>query len=279
MKVASLTEFRDMQIERELLKTASLQEELLYHEMKKVAEYGTEEEILWMIQYYEPMEKESGVYAKGLDLLSRALGRAGSAAGSARLTAASGRAADAAAKRYSSAAVNPQGMRQFMQADEYGRLAGEAGKRGGQQAQAAKAIRETKDLRRQVRTGNYKDPTPAAPSNVRVGPDSPTARRAAAKSAPAPAATPAAKPAPTPAAAAPAAAPAASRPVARVNPSKPRQAPDESWLSNRALGMGVVGTGAAVGTGALGYGAYKAKLRGDQENRIQQQRGFNYGLQ
>ena len=61
MKVASLSDFRDLQIERELLKTASLSEEMLYYEMKKVAEYGSEEEILFMLQQYSDMEKEISV--------------------------------------------------------------------------------------------------------------------------------------------------------------------------------------------------------------------------
>lgn len=170
MKVASLSGFRDLQIERELLKTASLSEEMLYYEMKKVAEYGSEEEILFMLQQYSDMEKEGGIIAKGFDILGKALGGIGKATGSARVTSAAAKASDAAAKRYSSAAINPRGMRQVAKADQYGAAASAASARGGQQAQAAKTIRESKQLRRDIRAGTAAEPAAVAAPTRNIAP-------------------------------------------------------------------------------------------------------------
>jgi len=299
MKVASLSDFRDLQIERELLKTASLSEEMLYCEMKKVAEYGSEEEILFMLQQYSDMEKEGGIIAKGFDLLGKALGRVGKATGSARITSAASKASTRASKGFDAAVANPRGWKQVANADQYATRATQAAERGAQQAQAASNLGKSPGqvLSEGLRAGSAKT--------------APSATRAAASGAPAANfanmsddALQAAARAPGPQGDAARAAlakrvgtkaQAAQTGQVAAKPPPPNQPYNTGGGSDKAIADAVaegtkqqardslgrnilLGGGTLAALGGTGIAASTMNSMGREQNMQQSQRGFNYGM-
>ena len=278
MKVASLSSFREAQ----LIKTASAEDAHLYYEMCKLADTGDELQIRMFLAQHPEMEKDAGIIGHGFRLLSKALGGAGKTFNSSRLTAAAGKASDAAAKRFSKAAVNPRNLGQAAKETQYASLAGASGKRGGELTSAAKNIREAKAVKSQVNAGQVTAPAaPApAPSNVVSGApsafkgQSDDAVRAAAEGGDEAAKRALARRVSEKQLEAVAKIAPAGGAVAKTAP----EAAASPLISNSTLGKAIVGTAAAGTLGAVGYGGYKGTQRGRQQNLQQQGRGFNYGM-
>jgi len=267
MKVASLSSFREAQ----LIKTASAEDAHLYYEMCKLADTGDELQIRMFLAQHPEMEKDAGIVGHGFRLLSKALGGAGKAFNSSRLTAAAGKASDAAAKRFSAAAVNPRNLGQAAKETQYASLAGASGKRGGELTSAAKNIREAKAVKSQVNAGQITAPT-AAPAPSNVVPGAPSAFKG--------------QPDKYVKAYADAGDEAAKKALARRVSEKQLEAVAKTTpeaaanplISNSTLGKAIVGTGVVGGLGTVGYGGYKGTQRGRAQNLQQQGRGFNYGM-
>ena len=266
MKVASLSSFREAQ----LIKTASAEDSHLYSEMCKLADTGDELQIRMFLAQHPEMEKDAGIIGHGFRILSKALGGAGKTFNSSRLTAAAGKASDAAAKRFSAAAVNPRNLGQAAKETQYASLAGASGKRGGDLSAAAKNIREVKAVKSQVNAGQITAPA-ATPAPSNVVPGAPSAFRGQPDKyvkAYADVGDEAAKKA------------LAGRvsekqleAVAKTAPAGGEVAANP-LISNSTLGKAIVGTGVA----GVGYGGYKSVQHGKQQNLQQQGRGFNYGM-
>jgi hypothetical protein len=161
MKLASLSVFRETQLESRLLKTASLSEEMLYQEMKKLAEYGSAEEIQVFLSAYLEMEKDAGIIGHGFRMLSKTLGKAGKYTGSSRLSDYAGRAAAKSQKAFQAGATKAQGKvvsmeegfrsgsggrltRQMQKADNYSQLARQQGQYATRHADQAAIVRMRK---------------------------------------------------------------------------------------------------------------------------------------
>lgn len=289
MKVASLTSFREAQ----LIKTASAEDAHLYYEMCKLADTGDELQIRMFLAQHPEMEKDAGIIGHGFRLLSKALGKGGAMTGSAKLTQMSGQAAkksqksfQAAASKLNNAAVpsTMTGLNANIAKQQQYQAAATAQKQVAKtQGQAANRVKETKQLRRDIRAGTAADvPTPVA-----VKP--PPGKTAPATGAPAGGAATKTAPAGGAAqnfgnmsddalkAAAEGGDEAAKRALAK-RLGNPVEAAASPLIANSTLGKAIVGTGAVGGLGAVGYGGYKANQRGRQQNLQQQGRGFNYGM-
>ena len=279
MKVASLSSFREAQ----LIKTASAEDAHLYYEMCKLADTGDELQIRMFLAQHPEMEKDAGIIGHGFRLLSKALGGAGKAFNSSRLTQMSGQAARRSQKSFQTAvskldkAVTPSteaGMAANLAKQQKYQAAATAQKQVAKtQGQAANRIKETKQLRRDIRAGTAAD-VPAAAAKAPAAGGAATGGAAQnfanmsddALHAAAAKGDMAAK-----------VALGKRLTAARGNPAVVEAAANP-LISNSTLGKAIVGTGVVGGLGAVSYGGYKGTQRGRAQNLQQQGRGFNYGM-
>jgi hypothetical protein len=172
--------------ERQLIKTASVDEVYLTGELIKAASLGSEDDLIWVLDVADEMgiDKEAGLFARALKGLASGVGRAGKAVGSKSLTGAASnlnlRAARSAQKsmhRMSGAAPTLRNLQKYQKAKEVGRAAVTQGRAQQSTAQGMSGLR----ARAAERFGAAKNRmTPSAPPvSAPAGPGSSQAMQGA----------------------------------------------------------------------------------------------------